>query len=100
MLDAGSQIIQINAKNPTQSFLFYGNEGETIRLTVRSISQVVGAPEFVVTQGDRLLASNPVGQNMRLSFDFVVEDDGPVIVTVTGGEAGSAVLEVNIERLP
>jgi hypothetical protein len=100
MLDAGSQIIQINAKNPTQSFLFYGNEGETIRLTVRSISQVVGTPEFVVTQGDRLLASNPVGQNMRLAFDFVVQDDGPVIVTVTGGEAGSAVLEVNIERLP
>lgn len=100
MLDAGSQIIQINPKNPSQALLFYGNEGETMRLTIRSISQVIGTPIFIVTQGDRILASNPVGQNMRLSFDFLVEDDGPVAVTVTGGEDGSAVLEVNVERLP
>lgn len=100
MLDGGSQIIQINQKNPSQALLFYGNEGETMRLTIRSISEVTGTPLFIVTQGDRILASNPVGQNMRLSFDFLVEDDGPVAVTVTGGDTGSAVLEVNVERLP
>lgn len=100
MLDAGSQIVQINSKNPSQALLFYGNEGETIRLTIRSISEVTGTPLFIVTQGERILASNPVGQNMRLSFDFIVEDDGPVAVTVTGGDTGSAVLEVNVERLP
>lgn len=100
MLDSGAQIIQINSKNPAQALMFNGVRGETVRLSIRSISQVIGTPSFTVTQGDKLLASNTVGQNLRLSFDFAVTDDGPVLITVTGGDEGSAVLEVSFERLP
>ena len=73
--------------------------GETVRLIVVSTSQIGGAPEIVVTQDGETLASQVLGRNLRLTFEFVTPADGRVDVKVLRDAGAYGELEISIERL-
>ena len=91
--------ITLNDKYGPQVLRFNGHGGETVRLIVVSTSQIGGAPEIVVTQDGETLASQVLGRNLRLTFEFVTPADGRVDVKVLRDAGAYGELEISIERL-
>jgi hypothetical protein len=98
-LGEGGVSITLNDKYGPQVLRFNGRGGETVRLVVVSTSQIGGAPEIVVTQDGETLASQVLGRNLRLTFEFVTPADGRVDVKVLRDAGAYGELEISIERL-
>jgi hypothetical protein len=98
-LGEGGVSITLNDKYGPQVLRFNGRGGETVRLIVVSTSQIGGAPEIVVTQDGETLASQVLGRNLRLTFEFVTPADGRVDVKVLRDAGAYGELEISIERL-
>lgn len=98
-LGEGGVSITLNDKYGPQVLRFNGHGGETVRLVVISTSQIGGAPEIVVTQDGETLASQVLGRNLRLTFEFVTPADGRVDVKVLRDAGAYGELEISIERL-
>jgi hypothetical protein len=99
-LERGPVSVTLSDKLAPQSLTFTADAGQTIRLTVVSVSQIGGDPVIQVQQNGQLLASNTVGQNLRMSFEFVVPASGRVDVKIIRDIGAYGVIELGIERLP
>lgn len=99
-LERGPVEVTLSDKSAPQSLTFEATAGETIRVTISSVSQVGGDPVILVQQGGVTLASNTVGQNLRMSFEFVVPADGRVDVKISRDAGAYGVIELGIERVP
>jgi hypothetical protein len=99
-LERGTVSVTLSDKLAPQSLTFTATAGETIRLTITSVSQVGGDPVIQVQQNGATLASNTVGQNLRMSFEFVVPADGRVDVKIIRDAGAYGVIDLSIERLP
>lgn len=95
----GGISVSLNDKFGPQSLRFTGRAGETVRLVVTSVSQVGGEPEIVVTQGAETLASQVIGRNLRLTFEFVTPSDGRVDVKVLREAGAYGELQISLERV-
>lgn len=99
-LESGTVEVTLSDKLAPQSLTFNATAGEVIRLTITSVSQVGGDPVIQVQQAGQVLASNTVGQNLRMSFEFVVPADGRVDVKIIRDAGAYGVIELGIERVP
>lgn len=95
----GPLTVTLNDKYGAQQLRFDGEAGETIRMVVTSLSQVGGAPEIVVSQGGDVVASQHLGQNLRLTFEFTVPRDGRVDVKILRNDNAYGEIQISIERL-
>ena len=99
-LERGTVSVTLSDKLAPQSLSFSATAGQTIRLSIDSVSQVGGDAVIQVQQNGQVLASNTIGQNLRMSFDFIVPADGRVDVKIIRDLGAYGVIEVGIERLP
>lgn len=98
-LSSGAISVTLNDKYGPQTLRFNGNGGETVRLIVVSTSQIGGDAEIVVTQDGQTLASQVIGLNLRLTFEFVTPADGRVDVKVLRNAGAYGEIEISIERV-
>jgi len=99
-LERGTVSVTLSDKLAPQSLTFNATAGQTIRLSIASVSQIGGDPVIQVQQNGEVLASNSVGQNLRMSFEFIVPADGRVDVKIIRDLGAYGVIELGIERLP
>lgn len=99
-LESGTVSVTLSDKLAPQSLTFNATAGEVIRLTIASVSQVGGDPVIQVQQAGQVLASNSVGQNLRMSFEFIVPADGRVDVKIIRDAGAYGVIDIGIERVP
>jgi hypothetical protein len=97
-LESGPLTVTLSDKFAPQSLNFTASAGETIRIVITSVSQVGGEPVIQVQQNNVTLASNTVGQNLRMSFEFIVPADGRVDIKINRDPGAYGVLEIAIER--
>lgn len=98
-IDDDSQIVRISDKQFQGVVTFEGVAGERVLLSAEVITKGNSNPVIRVTQGETVIASNPVGQVERLLLEFTVPEDGNVQVFLEDFEIGSAVVEFSLERL-
>ena len=98
-LDEGPQVARISDKQAQDTVVFEGVAGEKVLLSARVRVNGASEPRIEVWQGDHMLASNSIGNVTRLILEFVVLDDGPVRVVLTGDYYNSAVIEFSVEHL-
>lgn len=91
--------VTLNDKFGPQVLRFNANAGETVRLVIESVSQIGGAPEIVVSQGGDTLASQIIGSNLRMSFEFVTPRDGRVDVKVLREAGAYGEIAIRMERV-
>jgi len=99
-LERGTVSVTLSDKLSPQSLSFNATAGQTIRLSIASVSQIGGDAVIQVQQSGQVLASNSVGQNLRMSFEFIVPADGRVDVKIIRDLGAYGVIELGIERLP
>lgn len=97
-LDAGPQRVRMDKPPNSATLTFEGRAGETVRL-VLEVLRGVNTPMVQVTQRGVTLLSLSATSSRRLASDFVVPDDGIVLVQLESGGYSEGIMEVSIERL-
>lgn len=97
-LDAGPQVLRLNAKNNNSILRMTGRAGEIVQLNLTVQTGRPRSVSILVSQGSTtLMEYESEGIPPRLILGFVVAQDGPVTVEVRS--FSSSVIEVGIQRL-
>ena len=98
-LDEGPQTVSFSSAQTTNALAFNGEAGATVRLSVRRVSDDgSSSPSLEVTQGESSVSYISASSVTAFSVDFVVPEDGEVIINFTDYSYTNVSYEVEVSK--